>query len=89
MSRLGLMIAWLGLTLTAPTLRADDAEIAKKAGDILKVNCHRCHGHDGANEGGFNYVLDRGQLVNRGKKSASSTDPAGEPGPGDRASGSE
>jgi tetratricopeptide (TPR) repeat protein len=61
------MIAWLGLTLTAPTLRADDAEIAKKAGDILKVNCHRCHGHDGANEGGFNYVLDRGQLVNRGK----------------------
>jgi hypothetical protein len=29
------------------------------------------------------------ELVNRGKKSASSTDPAGEPGPGDRASGSE
>src|SRR5262249_45056907 len=29
--------------------------------------CHRCHGHDGANEGGFNFVLDRQRLVNRKK----------------------
>jgi tetratricopeptide (TPR) repeat protein/mono/diheme cytochrome c family protein len=42
-------------------------ELAKKAQQVLKTNCYRCHGQDGANEGGFNYVLDRRQLVNRRK----------------------
>jgi formylglycine-generating enzyme required for sulfatase activity/tRNA A-37 threonylcarbamoyl transferase component Bud32/mono/diheme cytochrome c family protein len=44
------------------------AELAKKARDILHDNCYRCHGQDGAVEGGFNYVLDHQQLLKRGKK---------------------
>ncbi len=47
--------------------RAGDDELgdrlARQAQDILKANCHRCHGQDGAAEGGFNYLLDRERLV--------------------------
>src|SRR5260370_33273711 len=45
--------------------RADDDQtaLARQAQTILKKNCHRCHGQEGANEGGFNYVLDRQRLV--------------------------
>src|SRR5947209_6280536 len=50
-----------------PLARADDDSLAPKVHAILKANCHRCHGHDGANEGGFNYVLDRSRLVGRKK----------------------
>ncbi|HEY7308327.1 MAG TPA: protein kinase [Gemmataceae bacterium] len=44
------------------------AELAEKAHQVLRANCYRCHGQDGAVEGGFNYVLDHKQLVTRGKK---------------------
>jgi WD40 repeat protein/mono/diheme cytochrome c family protein len=48
--------------------KADDgAALAKKAKAILDANCHRCHGKDGAIEGGFNYILDRDKLVARKK----------------------
>ena len=40
---------------------------AGKVRDILKNHCHRCHGQDGANEGGFNYVTDLRRLVERKK----------------------
>ena len=40
---------------------------AKKAQEILKANCYRCHGRDGANEGGINYILDRQRLIERRK----------------------
>ena len=46
---------------------SDEQALAQKAGEILKNNCYRCHGQDGANEGGFNYVTDLRQLVNRGR----------------------
>jgi tetratricopeptide (TPR) repeat protein len=46
---------------------ADEPNLAQKVHAILKANCHRCHGNDGANEGGFNFVLDRQRLVNRKK----------------------
>ncbi|MBM4069416.1 MAG: tetratricopeptide repeat protein [Planctomycetes bacterium] len=42
-------------------------DLGKQAKSILKAHCHRCHGHDGASEGGFNYVLDLGRLVERKK----------------------
>jgi formylglycine-generating enzyme required for sulfatase activity len=42
-------------------------ELAGKAREILRANCYRCHGQDGAIEGGFNYVLDPQQLVARRK----------------------
>jgi tetratricopeptide (TPR) repeat protein len=45
----------------------DNVTLARKAGEILRVNCYRCHGRDGANEGGFNYILDRRQLVGHNK----------------------
>ena len=40
---------------------------AGKVRDILKNHCYRCHGQDGANEGGFNYVTDLRRLVERRK----------------------
>jgi WD40 repeat protein/mono/diheme cytochrome c family protein len=46
---------------------APPAELATRAREILKANCYRCHGQDGAIEGGFNYVLDRDKLAASGK----------------------
>ena len=40
-------------------------DLAQQAQAILKANCYRCHGQDGANEGGFNYAADLRQLVSR------------------------
>jgi tetratricopeptide (TPR) repeat protein len=45
----------------------DKAALASKASAILKANCYRCHGQDGAVEGGLNYVLDLKKLVARKK----------------------
>jgi WD40 repeat protein/mono/diheme cytochrome c family protein len=55
------------LMLGGSAARADDAALAQKARAILDANCHRCHGKDGAIEGGFNYVLDRDKLIARKK----------------------
>ncbi len=46
---------------------ADQPALASQAHEILKANCYRCHGQDGAVEGGFSYVLDHGKLVAAGK----------------------
>ena len=46
---------------------AQDAGLAEKARAILKTHCYRCHGENGSVEGGVNYLLDRHQLVGRGK----------------------
>jgi mono/diheme cytochrome c family protein len=32
--------------------------LAKKTQDVLRANCYRCHGQDGASEGGFNFILN-------------------------------
>jgi hypothetical protein len=45
--------------------QGNDAEVAKKAQLLLTNTCYRCHGQNGALEGGFSYLLDRGQLVGR------------------------
>ena len=58
------------ISIMASAAHADppaQQELAKRAFEVLKTNCYRCHGQDGANEGGFNYVLDRRQLVSRRK----------------------
>jgi tetratricopeptide (TPR) repeat protein/mono/diheme cytochrome c family protein len=57
----------LSLTPGTQAAEPEDALLGKQVQAILKANCHRCHGHDGANEGGFNFVLDRQRLVNRKK----------------------
>ncbi|HET6571998.1 MAG TPA: c-type cytochrome domain-containing protein [Fimbriiglobus sp.] len=51
----------------ASRLTAADDELARKARRIFEANCHRCHGRDGAVEGGLNYVTDLGKLVARKK----------------------
>src|ERR1700722_4505935 len=42
-------------------------ELATKARALFQTHCYRCHGQDGANEGGLNYILDRDKLVERRK----------------------
>jgi tetratricopeptide (TPR) repeat protein len=63
--------AALWLLLSTPALAGaagpDKDALASKAHAILKANCYRCHGQDGANEGGFNYVLDIRRLIERRK----------------------
>jgi mono/diheme cytochrome c family protein len=51
----------------APPKSNTQSKLARKAYEILKANCHRCHGKDGENEGGLNYVLDLKTLVSRKK----------------------
>jgi tetratricopeptide (TPR) repeat protein len=58
------VLAFSSLTKAAEESRA---ELAKKAGEIIRNNCYRCHGQDGAIEGGMNYILDFRQLVARKK----------------------
>ena len=56
---------WGGGSLRAA--EAGPAALSTKALAILKANCYRCHGQDGAVEGGMNYILDRDKLVARKK----------------------
>jgi WD40 repeat protein/mono/diheme cytochrome c family protein len=60
--RIALLVALVapGFALAADPTAAD----VKR---ILDTHCHRCHGQDGAVEGGFNYVLDLPKLLDRKK----------------------
>jgi hypothetical protein len=40
-------------------------DLAGKTHLLLKTYCYRCHGENGAAEGGFNYILDMEKLVAR------------------------
>jgi hypothetical protein len=51
----------------ASRLTAADDDLAHKVRRVLDANCHRCHGRDGAVEGGMNYVTDLGKLIARKK----------------------
>ncbi len=56
--------------LTAPAVvraQVDRQELAAKARGLLQTHCYRCHGQEGANEGGLNFILDRDKLVERRK----------------------
>jgi formylglycine-generating enzyme required for sulfatase activity/serine/threonine protein kinase len=48
--------------------------LASKAQKVLQKNCYRCHGENGAIEGGFNYVLDAKRLRVRKKVIAGQPD---------------
>jgi hypothetical protein len=41
----------------------DNALLARQVQETLANFCYRCHGQDGMVEGGFNYLMDRDQLV--------------------------
>ncbi len=47
--------------------REQPGELGRQARELLKIYCYRCHGQDGAVEGGMSYILDRDRLVARGK----------------------
>ncbi len=62
------MSAGILILMFSPMARAQEkAALAKSAEQILKTNCYRCHGQDGAAEGQFNYILDVPTLVSREK----------------------
>ncbi len=64
MTRAAFTLTLVAFLLTANAAPADPPPgLAARAREILKANCYRCHGQDGAVEGGFNYVLDRDKLV--------------------------
>lgn len=63
MRRLLLIVA----TAVAATPTSADDKLASQAKAILDTHCHRCHGQDGAIEGGFNYILDFAKLADRKK----------------------
>ena len=60
-------VALLLAPLAARAAEPDAADLARKAQAILKANCYRCHGQEGAVEGGMNYILDLERLVLRKK----------------------
>lgn len=59
----------LGLLLLPAMARAD-ADLPAQAKAVLQRHCYRCHGQEGTNEGGFNFVLDLKQLIVRNKVTA-------------------
>lgn len=66
--------AALLLSVSPSGAAADDAALAQKAQAVLKANCYRCHGQEGAVEGGMNYILDVAKLVQRKKIVAGNPD---------------
>lgn len=44
-------------------ITAQGKELAEKAHAILKTACYRCHGEDGASEGGFNFALNLSKVA--------------------------
>ncbi|MCA9078339.1 MAG: SUMF1/EgtB/PvdO family nonheme iron enzyme [Planctomycetaceae bacterium] len=69
--RLPFVILTFGLLtlVTAPVVHAQseqEIERADRVAVILQDNCFRCHGEDGADEGGLNNVLNIRKLVARG-----------------------
>src|SRR5437879_4807288 len=66
---------WLGGATAGPLSAADaDPKLVQQAFDILKKCCSRCHGPEGSNEGGMNYILDTKTLI--AKKKIVPGDPA-------------
>src|SRR5262249_2728114 len=60
--------------LSAKAGEEDKTLLAQKAHSILKANCYRWHGENGAVEGGMNYILDLPRLVARKKVIAGNAD---------------
>lgn len=49
--------------LAPAPITADGAALAEKAKAVFQANCYRCHGQEGASEGGFNFVLNLEKLA--------------------------
>jgi hypothetical protein len=46
-----------------PVLVTDPAQLAANVEKVLRASCYRCHGEEGASEGGFNFVLNLEKLA--------------------------
>lgn len=55
------------LALASPVSADEKQAISGKAQAVFKAYCYRCHGENGAVEGGLNYVADLSKLVARKK----------------------
>src|SRR6476620_3179338 len=64
---LAVLLCALPGILPAAAPPASNPELAGKALTVLRTHCYRCHGQDGAVEGGLNYILDTAKLVARRK----------------------
>jgi WD40 repeat protein/mono/diheme cytochrome c family protein len=64
-----MVLLGFSLTVLARPARAqsDGPTPAVKAQAVLKKHCAQCHGDNGTKKGGMNYILDQGQLVERGQ----------------------
>lgn len=57
------LIVLIGTTSRA----AEIPELALQAKAVLEKHCYACHGQNGTNEGGLNFILNRERLVSAGK----------------------
>jgi len=64
---IGVAVLFGSLGVDAATAQTTPQGLADKAQAVFKTHCYRCHGQNGANEGGLNYVADLQQLVGRRK----------------------
>lgn len=55
------------LLLTTAAAPAQPVDPEARAFAVLKTHCYPCHGKDGENEGGFDFVLDRQKLLDEKK----------------------
>ena len=58
---LAVIFCCIPLSFKCASAQADD--VAAAAQQVLSERCFSCHGESGANEGGFNYALNRKHLV--------------------------
>jgi len=61
------LAAALLLAAAGPAAADDKTELAAKTAAVFRAHCYRCHGENGAIEGGLNYVGDLSKLVARKK----------------------
>src|SRR5688572_20650595 len=61
--RAGLLL----FALASPSSAQEGPALATQAQQVFRTHCYRCHGQDGANEGGINFVSDLKKLVERNK----------------------
>jgi WD40 repeat protein len=70
--RHALVLAFVAITsasapAAAPPVDSASSSLSNQVQGVLHRACYRCHGKDGAVEGGINFMLDSSKLVARGK----------------------
>lgn len=63
---LAILVATVGLPIEGSAAPIEIPPIALEAKEILLRHCYVCHGQDGADEGGFNSLMNRDRMVATG-----------------------